>query len=334
MVSLIPADEQLALAADEAANEHDDSLDLLFMCCHPSLTPASAIALTLRAVGGLTTPRSPSAFLVPEATMAQRISRAKQTIKDSGAAFGPPSPEERAARLEAVLQVLYLIFNEGYAASSGSEVLRVDLSNEAIRLTRMLHRLAARRRRGRGPARADAAHRRAARGADRAFGGAHPARRAGPLALGPERDRRGRGADLRRPAPRRGRARTSCRRRSRRCTTRRRARRRRTGRRSSASTRCSCACPTTRWSRSTTRSRSRWCTDRRAGLERLDTLASDPRLEGHHRLDAVRAHLLERAGDHAAAIALYRRAAERTTSVAERNYLLIHAARLAEGRPA
>src|SRR6516165_4319516 len=104
------------------------------MCCHPSLTPASAIALTLRAIGGLTTAEIAMAFLVPEATMAQRISRAKQTIQDSGIPLQQPTPDERAQRLRAVLHVLYLIFNEGYTSSSGSELRRSDLSHEAIRL--------------------------------------------------------------------------------------------------------------------------------------------------------------------------------------------------------
>src|SRR5205823_2518636 len=119
----------------------DDTLDLLFMCCHPALSPTSAIALTLRAVGGLTTAEIARAFLVPEATMAQRVSRAKQTIKDSGAAFGMPAAADLEARLASVTHVLYLMFSEGYAASSGAEVVRTDLSGEALRLARMLHRL-------------------------------------------------------------------------------------------------------------------------------------------------------------------------------------------------
>jgi len=117
----------------------DDTLILLFMCCHPALTPASAIALTLRAVGGLTTAEIANAFLVPEATMAQRISRAKQRIKASGVPFSLPEGEERAERLRSVLHVLYLIFNEGYASSVGTDVHRTELSGEAIRLARMMH---------------------------------------------------------------------------------------------------------------------------------------------------------------------------------------------------
>ena len=117
----------------------DDTLILLFMCCHPALTPASAIALTLRAVGGLTTAEIANAFLVPEATMAQRISRAKQRIKASGVPFSLPEGEERAGRLRSVLHVLYLIFNEGYASSVGTDLHRTELSGEAIRLARMMH---------------------------------------------------------------------------------------------------------------------------------------------------------------------------------------------------
>ncbi len=111
------------------------------MCCHPSLSQASQIALTLRAVGGLTTTEIARAFLVPEATMTRRITRAKRRIKDSGVPFGVPAGPERAERLDAVLHVLYLIFNEGYASTSGPYLTRADLSAEAIRLARLVHRL-------------------------------------------------------------------------------------------------------------------------------------------------------------------------------------------------
>jgi RNA polymerase sigma factor (sigma-70 family) len=119
----------------------DDTMVLFFMCCHPALTLSSAIALTLRAVGGLTTAEIAHAFLVPEATMAQRISRAKQSIKNSGIPFQLPTPQERVKRLRAVLHVLYLIFNEGYTSSTGPSLLRNDLAQEAIRLTRIVHQL-------------------------------------------------------------------------------------------------------------------------------------------------------------------------------------------------
>jgi RNA polymerase sigma factor (sigma-70 family) len=119
----------------------DDTLRLLFMCCHPSLSAPSQLALTLRAIGGLTTAEIANAFLVPEATMAQRISRAKQSIRGAGLRFDLPPETERAERLRVVMQVLYLIFNEGYTTSGGPELQRGDLTAEAIRLTRMLHRL-------------------------------------------------------------------------------------------------------------------------------------------------------------------------------------------------
>jgi predicted RNA polymerase sigma factor len=118
---------------------HDDTLALMFMCCHPALTPASAIALTLRAIGGLTTAEIARSFVVPEATMAQRISRAKQSIKASHVPFAMPSGAEWAGRLRSVLHVLYLIFNEGYLTTGGAKLARADLSGEAIRLTRIAH---------------------------------------------------------------------------------------------------------------------------------------------------------------------------------------------------
>src|SRR5207245_5564638 len=121
--------------------DQDDTLMLLFLCCHPALSPPSQLALTLRAVGGLTTTEIAAAFLVPEATMAQRISRAKQRVRSAGARFELPPEPERAERLDVVLHVLYLVFNEGYTTSSGSALHRADLTGEAIRLARLLHRL-------------------------------------------------------------------------------------------------------------------------------------------------------------------------------------------------
>jgi RNA polymerase sigma factor (sigma-70 family) len=134
-------EERLAPAADAPAADSDDTLILLFLCCHPSLSPASQIALTLRAVGGLTTAEVARAFLVPEETMTRRISRAKQAIKDSGVPFRMPSGPKRADRLAAVLHVLYLVFNEGYASTSGAALHRVELAAEAIRLARLVHGL-------------------------------------------------------------------------------------------------------------------------------------------------------------------------------------------------
>ncbi|MFF4717514.1 RNA polymerase sigma factor [Streptomyces eurythermus] len=138
----IPADRRSAPGADTGdESAHDDTLTLLFLCCHPVLPPASAIALTLRSVGGLTTGEIARAFLVPEATMGQRISRAKRRIKDSGVPFRMPDDVEWPARLDAVLHVLYLIFNEGYATGTGPELRRVELTREAIRLARAVHTL-------------------------------------------------------------------------------------------------------------------------------------------------------------------------------------------------
>ncbi|TDU03024.1 RNA polymerase sigma factor (sigma-70 family) [Streptomyces sp. 846.5] len=143
IVAATPAAELLAPAPDERADDGtDDTLALLFLCCHPVLTAPSQIALTLRAVGGLSTAEIARAFLVPEATMAQRISRAKQRIRDAGATFAMPGPEDRPERLKAVLHVLYLVFNEGYGTSAGSSLQRLDLTAEAIRLTRQLRTLA------------------------------------------------------------------------------------------------------------------------------------------------------------------------------------------------
>jgi RNA polymerase sigma factor (sigma-70 family) len=137
VVQWVLPDQWLAPAADKPISDSDDTLILLFLCCHPSLTPASQIALTLRAVGGLTTAEIARAFLVPEATMTRRITRAKQSVKASGARFGMPT--DQAERLDAVLQVIYLIFNEGYASTSGPRLQRVELAAEGIRLARMVH---------------------------------------------------------------------------------------------------------------------------------------------------------------------------------------------------
>jgi len=135
------SDPQTTGAAPEPDLGTDDSLALLFLCCHPALTPPSQVALTLRAVGGLTTAQIAAAFLVPEATMGTRISRAKQQIKAAGARFELPPAPERSERLAVVLQVLYLVFNEGYTATSGDDLGRPDLAAEAVRLGRLLHRL-------------------------------------------------------------------------------------------------------------------------------------------------------------------------------------------------
>jgi len=323
--------ERLALPVDAAATEaaEDDTLVLLFMCCHPALTRASAIALTLRAVGGLTTAEIANAFLVPEATMAQRISRAKQSIKESGIPFPLPTAEDRAERLRAVLHVLYLIFNEGYTSSTGPQLRRADLSDEAIRLARIVY--------DRQPQDPEVAGllalmlltdaRRAARTGphgeliplaqqDRALwdrqqiaagiallSAALPKGSVGPYQL----------------------------------------------QAAIAGVHDEAACAEdTDWPQILALYELLKCISDnpmillnhavaaamvdgpREGLELLAALDADPRLAERHRLEAVRAHLLEMAGEHRAAITHYRNAASRTTSLPERNYLMMQAARLRE----
>ena len=261
--------------------------------------------------------------------MAQRISRAKQRIKSSGVAVPAAARRtSRRTRLRSVLHVLYLIFNEGYASSAGAKLHRTELSDEAIRLTRMVHRLLPDDPRGRRAARAHAPDRRAPTRTNDPRGRADPARGAGPHAVGPgaasPRGSRCSTAALARGA---GRASTSSRLRSRPCTT---ARRR---------------AEDTDWQQilalyglleqmtrqsdrdaQPRRRGRRWPRGRDAGLELLD--AVDESLAGHYRLDAVRAHLLEMAGDTDAAREHYRAAANRTTNLAEQRYLVMRAARL------
>jgi RNA polymerase sigma factor (sigma-70 family) len=319
--------EPFVPALDEEVGDRDDTLLLLFMCCHPALTPPSAIALTLRAVGGLTTGEIAKAFLVPEATMAQRISRAKQSIKSSGIPFAMPSPDERAERLGAVLHVLYLIFNEGYTSSGGTELHRTDLSNEAIRLTRAVHALLPRDGEVAGLLAlmllTDA--RRAARTGT-----------AGELIPLDEQDRTRWDPDLIAEG------------------TALVARAMSYGLVGSYQLQAAIAAlhdeaPSTAktdWAQilalyglleqmsdnpMVTLNRAiaaAMANGAAAGLEILSTLDDDTRLAGHHRLDAVRAHLLEMAGDRDRALAHYVTAAGRTTSIPERNYLLTKAARL------
>lgn len=332
VVSLVPPEEQLARAADdEDGAERDDTLDLLFMCCHPALSSSSAIALTLRAVGGLTTFEIAKAFLVPEATMAQRISRAKQSIKASLVPFKLPTAEERAVRLGAVMHVLYLIFSEGYTATSGPELHRSDLSVEALRLTRMLRRLVPEDCEVAGllalmlltDARRDA--------------------RTGPSGELIPLDQQDR-ASWDRSAIAQGVALVTA-------TLPRGAVGPYQVKAAIAAVHDEAeSADATNWAQILglydvllRMSDNPMVTLNHAiatamvhgpalGLERLDALAADARLDGNHRLDAVRAHLLERAGDGESAIAHYRRAAERTTSISERNYLLMHASRLSDTR--
>jgi RNA polymerase sigma factor (sigma-70 family) len=311
----------------EIGPEEDDTLTLLFMCCHPALTPASAVALMLRAVGGLTTAEIASAFFVPEATMAQRISRAKQSIKTSKVAFRLPNESERAERLSAVLQVLYLIFNEGYTTSAGPALHRTDLSNEAIRLTRLVHAMLPNESEVTGLLAlmllTDA--RRAARtGADGELipldeqdrtlwdsslidegvalvSTALPKGEVGvyqvQAAIAAVHDEALRADDTDWPQ----------------ILALYGVLRRLSGN------------PMAELSYAIA---SAMVHGPEAGLELLNKLEKDERIAGYHRLDAVRAHLLERAGDPDQAVFHYRRAAERTASTPERNYLLMRAARL------
>jgi RNA polymerase sigma factor (sigma-70 family) len=328
VAGLVPPDEQLALSAEEAGgSEQDDTLVLVFMCCHPELSPSSAIALTLRAVGGLTTAEIAKAFLVPEATMAQRISRAKSSVQASGLPFALPTPEEAGERLAAVLHVLYLIFSEGYSASSGSELQRSDLSAEALRLARLLHRLL--------PDDGEVAGLLALM----LLTDARREARAGSLGEIIPLDEQDR-ARWDRAAIAEGVALISA-------TLPR-------GTVGPYQLQAAIAAvhdeaesaEATDWAQIlalyellSSLSQNPMVALNRAiaaamvhgpavGLERLQVLARDPRLAEHHRLDAVRAHLFERMGQRAEAIFHYQRAAERTTNIPERNYLLTRAARL------
>jgi RNA polymerase sigma factor (sigma-70 family) len=316
----------LEVVADEVPDT-DDTLLLLFLCCHPTLTPASATALTLRAVGGLTTAEVARSFLVPEATMAARISRAKQRIKAAGSSFSLPAGAEREERLGVVLHVLYLIFNEGYIASSGSELDRVDLAREAIRLARMVHAqlpedgevtgllalmlLTHARREARATA-------------------------AGDLVPLDEQDRaqwdrtlidEGIGlAKTSLASPVLGPYQLQA---------------------AIAATHADAATAAeTNWRQvhalylileriapnpMVTLNRAIALAEidgPPAGLDLLSTLDGDERMASHHRLLAVRAHLLEKAGDPAGAYELYRRAAKSTASIAERRYLESRASRV------
>jgi predicted RNA polymerase sigma factor len=306
----------------------DDTLTLLFLCCHPSLTQSSQVALTLRAVGGLTTVEIARAFLVPEATMAQRISRAKQRLKAEEAPFRQPGPAELANRLDAVLLVLYLIFNEGYTTTSGEQLNRADLTAEAIRLTRVVHR---------------------ARPADGEVTGLlalmllTDARRAartgaeGSLIPITEQDRRRWNAELIHegvelisaslPTARLGPYQLQA---------------------AIAAVHAEAATaeetdwpqilalyellsriapsPVVTLNQAVAKA---MVNGAQAGLDLLTEAEADDRLRGHHRVHAVRAHLLERAGERAAARAEYQQAARATTSLPERRYLEGRAANLA-----
>ena len=328
-------DEVILPALDSgAAIETDDTLVLLFMCCHPALTRPSAIALTLRAVGGLTTAEIANAYLVPEATMAQRISRAKQRIRTSGVAFQMPGEQERAARLDAVLHVLYLIFNEGYASSIGTSLQRSDLANEAIRLTRAVHRLL--------PPHGSEAGEVAGLLALMLLTDARRLARTGPDGELIPLDKQDRALWDRR-AIEEGVALVS-----------------ETLSRGSIGAYQLQAAIAAVHDEAARADDTDWpqilalygllkkMSDNpmvalnhaiaaamvhgpAAGLKLLEPLDSDDRIAGHYRLAAVRAHLLELAGDRDAAIAHYQSAASRTASIPERNYLTTQAARLRVG---
>jgi len=325
----IQADQLAPPPGIENEMDQDDTLILLFMCCHTALSPSSQIALTLRAAGGLTTAEIAKAFLVPEATMAQRISRAKQSIKASGVPFGLPAGQARTQRLRAVLHVLYLIFSEGYSSSAGPHLQRFELSGEAIRLTRIVHRLLpddgevagllalmlltdARRAARTGPDgelipltkqdrtlwdQEEISEGIALLTATLSKGsiGAYQLQ----AAVAAVHDEAARAEDTDWPQI---------------------LALYDLLKRMSDN-------PMVMLNHAIAAAMVRGPS---AGLELLDVLEADGRLAGHHRLDAVRAHLLEMAGDYQAAVAHYRTAAGRTASQPERNYLITQAARLRE----
>jgi RNA polymerase sigma factor (sigma-70 family) len=328
---LAPEDLSVPAVDETFEPEGDDTLTLLFMCSHPALTAPSAIALTLRAVGGLTTREIGAAFLVGEATMAQRISRAKQTIKDSNIPFSLPSIEERAQRLDAVMHVLYLIFNEGYASTSGEKLQRVDLSSEAIRLARALNAAA--------PESPEVAGLLALM----VLTDARRAARAGPAGeLIPldEQDRSlwdkaliHEGVVLVSNALAKGRVGPY-----------------QIQAAVAALHDQALSTEQTDWTQvdalygllermsdnpmiALNRAvATAMVQGPDAGLRLIDQVAQDERLKGHYRVDAVRAHLYERAGQRERALEHYQRAADGTASLPERNYLLAKGARLASQR--
>ncbi|MFD6694455.1 RNA polymerase sigma factor [Micromonospora aurantiaca (nom. illeg.)] len=323
-----PAYAAVAPPADEDPPSGDDTLRLLLLCCHPALPVSGQVALTLRAVGGLSTAEIARAYLVPEATMSQRIRRAKQRIEASGARFTLPSPADRDERLAAVLRVLYLVFNEGYTASSGEALHRAELTGEAIRLTRELRRLL--------PDDGEVAGLLALM----LLTDAHRAARTGPDGeLVPlaeqdrsrwDRDAVAEGVALvtealtwSAPGPYQVQA-------------------------AIAAVHAEApAAEDTDWRQIVALYRVlarvapnpmvtlnqavavAMVDGPRAGLSLLATLDADDRAAGHHRLAAVRAHLLDMAGDRTEARAAYLAAARATTSLPERRYLEVRAARLA-----
>ncbi|MGW4587646.1 RNA polymerase sigma factor [Amycolatopsis thermoflava] len=308
----------------------DDTLTLLMLCCHPSLTPASQVALALRAVGGLTTAEIARAYLVPESTIAQRISRAKQRIKAAGARFRPPAPEEYGRRLAAVLNVLYLVFTEGHTASSGDSLQRVDLTAEAIRLARQLH--------ARLPAEGEVTGLLALM----LLTDARRAARTGPggvLVPLAEQDRsRWDGAMIDEGVALVTRALTTAPVGPYQLQAAIAAVHGQAGRAEDTDWReiaglyellaAVAPGPMVTLNRVVAVAE---VDGPEAGLRELAVAAEDPALAGHHRVDAVRAHLLERTGDLPAAAEAYDRAARGTLSVPERRYLEARARRCATG---
>jgi predicted RNA polymerase sigma factor len=332
VAALDPAGHELAAdpGAGHRATGQDDTLVLLFLCCHPALSPPSQLALTLRAVGGLTTTQIAAAFLVPEATMARRISRAKQHIRDAGARFELPPQPQWTGRLGVVLHVLYLVFNEGYTTSSGSALHRAGLTAEAIRLTRLMHRLLP----GEGEVTGLLAlmlltdARRAARtGPDGSLVPLAEQRRelwdAGQIAEGQALLTRTLGTVPVGPYQLQA---------------------------AIAAVHDEAATmDDTDWPQIlglyelleltapnpfTTLTRAvavGLVHGPRAGLDLLDALRQDKRMARHHRLLAARAHMLERAGQRAEAAEAYAQAARLSTSTPERRYLAAQATRLSSG---
>jgi len=325
----LEAPGQVVPGPDEPLTGRDDTLKLLFLCCHPSLSPSSQLALTLRAVGGLTTAQIARAFLVPEATMAQRISRAKQRIKAAGGRFEMPPESERAQRLDVVLHVLYLIFNEGYSSTAGPDLQQVELAHEAIRLTRAYHKLL--------PEDSEVAGLLALMLLTDARRNARTAPDGGLIPLA-EQDR-GKWDQV---AIKEGIALT--------------ADSLAKGplgpyQLQAAITAVHAEAPSTEetdWAQIVELYEllerlapnpmvtlnhaiaAAMAHGPETGLRLLETLDDDPRLGDHHRLPAVRAHLLEMTGDRAAAREAYQLAARRTASIPERRYLEGKAAKLTD----
>ncbi|MGP4104919.1 RNA polymerase sigma factor [Nonomuraea sp. KM90] len=328
--AMVPPDELIVAEPDQHLTDQDDTLTLLFLCCHPALSSVSQVALTLRAVGGLTTAQIARAFLVPETTMAQRISRAKQRIKVAGSSFRMPPEHQRAERLRVVQHVLYLIFNEGYTATSGPHLQRSELTSEAIRLTRELRRLLpddgesagllalmlltdARRPARTGPdgtlipiAEQDRSrwNRAAIDEGIRLITETLTTAQIGPYqvqaAIAAVHAEAARAQDTDWPQI-------------------------------LALYELLIRLAPNPMVTLNHAVAAAMVKGPRAGLELLVALDSDERMAGHHRLHAVRAHLLEMAGDRMAACAGYRAAARATTSLPERRYLEGRAARLCRG---